>query len=139
MPCPSWDVSLNGFPQCCGGCCTGFANLTVEEAEAQCCADEECAGFSYDPVAKGGCFKTAPNCGFVNSTQYQGYFRTGYPPPAPPPADIEIAFADVDLFGSVRVYDVFAQQEVGVFSGSYTARGVPFHGSAFLRLSRVAS
>lgn len=139
VSCPAWNVSLDGFPQCCGGCCTGFANLTVEEAEAQCCASEECAGFSYDPVAKGGCFKTAPDCGFVNSTQYQGYFRANYPPPVPPPADIEIVFADVDLFGPVRVYDVFAQQVVGVFNGSFTARGVPFHGSAFLRLSSSAA
>ena len=33
VSCPAWNVSLDGFPQCCGGCCTGFANLTVE-AEA---------------------------------------------------------------------------------------------------------
>ena len=137
--CPAWNVSLNGFPQCCGGCCTGFANLTVAQAEAQCCAMEECAGFSYDPVAKGGCFKTAPDCGFVNSTQFQGYFRASYPPPTPPPADIEIVFADVDLVGPVSVYDVFAQASLGVFEGSYVARGVPFHGTAFLRLSRAAA
>ena len=136
-PCPAWNVTLDGFPQCCGGCCTGFSNLSVAEAEAQCCLMEECAGFSYDPVARGGCFKTAPNCGFVNSTQYQGYFRAHYPPPVPPPADIEIVFADVDLVGPVRVYDVFAQVSLGVFEGAYVARGVPFHGVAFLRLSRA--
>jgi hypothetical protein len=52
-------------------------------------------------------------------------------------ADITIIFADVNLVGNVSVYDIWAQQTVGVFSTSYTARAVPFHGTAFLRLSQV--
>jgi len=135
--CPSWNASFNGYPECCGGCSTCFANLTVDAAKAQCCGMEECAGFSHDVSSGNGCFKTAPNCGFVNSTIYDGYFRANWPPAVPPPADIEISFADVNLgAGPVRVYDVLAQADVGVFSGAYTATGVPFHGSAFLRLSK---
>jgi Alpha galactosidase A len=135
-PCPAWNETDNGYPECCGGCCTGFTNLTVAEAEAQCCGNEDCAGFSIS-ASGDGCFKSAPDCGFVNSTQYRGFFKENWPPPTPPPADIEILFADVDLFGPVRVYDVFAETVIGVFHTSYTAMWVPFHGSAFLRLSKA--
>jgi len=49
--------------------------------------------------------------------------------------DITVQFADVGLSGSVEVYDIWAQQKVGTFEGSYTAKSVPYHGTAFLRLS----
>ena len=44
-------------------------------------------------------------------------------PTAPPkgaPADITVNFADVHLYGSVSVYDIWAQKKVGVFKGSFT-------------------
>ena len=52
-----------------------------------------------------------------------------------PGADITISFSMVNLHGSVTVYDIWEQKSVGSFTGSYTARAVPYHGSAFLRLS----
>ena len=45
--------------------------------------------------------------------------------------------ADVNLLGSVTVYDVWAQASLGTFTGSYTAKAVPMHGTAFLRLAAV--
>jgi hypothetical protein len=71
----------------------------------------------------------------VNSTEYDGYLKPGAHPMPGLPADITIAFADVNLFGKVDVYDVWARQSLGVFEGSYTAAAVPFQGTAFLRLS----
>ena len=53
-------------------------------------------------------------------------------------ADITIAFADVNMVGSVSVFDIWQQQSAGSFTGSYTAKAVPFHGTAFLRLSAAA-
>ena len=53
------------------------------------------------------------------------------------PADITIAFADVNFPGAVSVYDIWAQQSLGSFTGSYTAKAVPYHGTAFLRLSQA--
>ena len=52
-------------------------------------------------------------------------------------ADISVSFdmPGIDLVGKVRVFDIWAQNFVGEFSGSYTAKQVPFHGTAFLRLS----
>ena len=59
-------------------------------------------------------------------------------PPTPPnkaAKDIAINFTMVDLHGSVNVYDIWGQKPAGAFTGSYTARAVPYHGTAFLRLS----
>lgn len=59
-------------------------------------------------------------------------------PKTPPDAeakDILLNFSFVDLHGSVAVYDIWEQKALGSFEGSYTAKAVPYHGSAFLRLS----
>lgn len=49
--------------------------------------------------------------------------------------DLTLSFADLKLYGGVAVYDIWEQKEVGVFHGSYTAKQVPLHGTAFLRLT----
>mmetsp|Transcript_59002 Transcript_59002/g.131519 ORF Transcript_59002/g.131519 Transcript_59002/m.131519 type:complete len:176 (-) Transcript_59002:356-883(-) len=59
----------------------------------------------------------------------------GQDPGASSSTDITITFADVNLFGSVSVYDIWSQSKIGNFSGSFTAKAVPHHGSAFLRLT----
>jgi len=53
-------------------------------------------------------------------------------------ADITFNFADVGItVTQVEVYDIWQHKSVGTFSNEagYTATQVPFHGSAFLRLS----
>ena len=52
-------------------------------------------------------------------------------------ADIKLDFALLDLRGLIEVYDIWGQRVVGRFSGAYTAKAVPHHGTAFLRLSSV--
>ena len=44
-------------------------------------------------------------------------------------------FTLLNLHGSVSVFDIWEQKTVGSFEGFYTAKAVPYHGSAFLRLS----
>lgn len=51
-------------------------------------------------------------------------------------ADITVHFADVGGAGSMDAYDIWTGKSVGTFSGSYTAKAVPHHGSAFLRFSK---
>ena len=46
-----------------------------------------------------------------------------------------VAAADLGLKGPVDVFDIWAQKGAGTFTGSYTAKGVAVHGTAFLRLS----
>jgi hypothetical protein len=56
-------------------------------------------------------------------------------------ADITVNFAmaGINLEGEVAVFDIWAKKEVGTFSSKYTAKAVPFHGTAFLRLSKSTS
>lgn len=65
-----------------------------------------------------------------------GFDKAGQvPPPSGSAQNITLTFSDIDLYGSVTVYDIWAGQTVGVFTGSYTAVNVPYHGTAFLRLT----
>jgi hypothetical protein len=145
-PCVPFAVNHTGYLECCGGgCCDAFSNLTLDAAEAACCAaGSECAGLSFPAAAAAagepgsGCFKASIEC-FQPSTGFIGAAKTAWPPPPPQPSDIALAFEDVG-FGEgerVDVFDVWAGGSVGVLVGGYTARAVPFHGNAFLRLSRA--
>lgn len=51
----------------------------------------------------------------------------------------QIDFSTVDLRGRISVFDIWEEKNVGSFEGSYTARAVPLHGTAFLRLSIAES
>jgi hypothetical protein len=146
-PCAAWDVNNTGYRECCGGgCCAAFANLTLQAAEAACCAaGSDCAGLSFPAAAAAagapgaGCFKSDIAC-FQPSKDFVGASKHDWPPPPAAPADITVQFADVGFGDGARVavYDVWAQAKVGEFTGSYTARAVPFHGNAFVRLSLAA-
>merc|ERR1712113_490716 len=52
-------------------------------------------------------------------------------------ADITCDFATpgINLEGKVNVFDIWAKKSLGSFTTKYTAAAVPFHGTAFLRLS----
>lgn len=41
----------------------------------------------------------------------------------------------IDLYGEVEVFDIWAKRQVGIFSLEYTAKDIPCHGTAFLRLT----
>ena len=116
-----------------------FSGKTPAEAQAECCANLQCAGFSFagDGSGKGsGYYKGNLNCGFTPASGYEGYAKPSQIPSGhAAPADITVTFADINLFGSVTVFDVWAQQSLGAFTGSFTAKQVPFHGTALLRLS----
>lgn len=145
-PCTEWTATSNGYYEACGGSAGDvgtFSSLTRAAAQAACCGDLQCAGFSFVPdannVTGSGYYKGNAMCGFNAAAGIEGYDKPNQVPPAGGAAvDITINFADVDLFGAVSVYDIWAQQSLGVFRSSYTARAVPFHGSAFLRLSTQA-
>jgi hypothetical protein len=136
-PCDAWNHTTDGYFEACGGSAGNvgtFSGKTPAEAQAECCANLECAGFSYS--AGSGYYKGNLNCGYTQASGYEGYAKPSQVPSASAaPADITVTFADLNLFGRVSVYDVWAQQSLGAFSGSFTAKQVPFHGTALLRLS----
>jgi hypothetical protein len=137
--CPTWNITLDGYMEACGGgggdidC---FSGEDLETVLAQCCANPVCAGLSYSASSQSGCMKTNSNCGMVNDTNYMGFEKPNFTPPSGAPTDITIFFSQVGLSGKVMVRDIWAQQNLGVYTTSYTASQVPLHGTAFLKLTQ---
>lgn len=137
--CDAWNKTENGYLEACGGGAGNvdtFSGLTVEQAQDECCNNPKCAGFDFNRASGSGYYKGNQNCGVQQNTAYDGYTKPSqYPSGEGQAFDITVNFADVGLSGNVAVYDIWAQKQVGVFQGSYTASKVPYHSSAFLRLS----
>ena len=138
-PCTVWTHSTGGYYEACGGAAGNvgtFSGLTAQQAQAACCSNPQCAGFSFSGGS--GYYKGNAMCGFQKTAGYEGWYKAGQVPSANGTAvDITVNFADLNLVGSVRVRDVWAQADAGVFTGSYTAKAVPFHGTALLRLTQL--
>ena len=49
--------------------------------------------------------------------------------------DISIDLATLGIHGSVAVRDIWARADVGTASGSFTAKAVPCHGTAFFKFT----
>jgi len=144
--CPDWTHTADEYYEACGHRNVGtFANLTAEQAKEECCARPDCAGFSFSRGERGsGYYKGAPVCGLQAGGGYDGYIKTSQiPAPTPAdPADITFAFADVPGFagvGHVDVLDIWAGSTEAVLAATYTAKGVPLHGTAFLLLTEAAT
>ncbi len=146
-PCPTWQHVTGGYYEACGGAAGDvgqYSALTPAQAQAACCANPLCAGLDYTPDGAGsatgsGYYKGNAMCGFNRATGYEGWYKAGQVPSSNGTAmDISVQFADLNLVGKVAVRDVWAQRDLGVFSGGYTYKAVPFHGTALLRLTQLA-
>ena len=148
-PCDTWTHTAGSYYDASGGAAGDLGTFdakTAAEAQAECCANPKCAGFSFSVGGAGGkgsgYYKANAQGGLVKNAGYDGYTKPSQVPTPPAPADITIAFADVGLCGgatveapcAATVYDVWAGKDLGTFSGSYTAKGVLPHDTAFLRL-----
>ena len=74
--CPKWTATKDGYYEATGGGAGNlgaFSGLTVAQAEKACCANAECAGFSYR--AGGGFYKRNALAGFTNDAGYSGYYK----------------------------------------------------------------
>ena len=136
----SWTHTEGGYYEACGGAAGNlgqFSGLTVAKAQEKCGANADCAGFSFEDGA--GFFKGNANCGLTKNAEYEGYTRTAaIPSGGGAPADITVDFAkDLHKFGKLNVFDIWAGASAGTFEGSYTAKQVPPHGTAFVRLSKA--
>jgi hypothetical protein len=138
--CASWNKTTGGYIEACGGSSGDlgcFSGVDVDAALDACCKNPLCAGFSYDadPSQKSGCYKTNTNCGFQSNPAYEGFYKPSFTPPVCGPTDITLDFGLLGMAGkTLRVRDIFARADVGTFTGSYTAKGVACHGTAFLRV-----
>lgn len=123
----------------------------MEVAKQRCCADAACEGFSYFTSSQRGkppgfgCLKANADCGSKHQAGVDGYTivgRAGKPvPPSGPGAtggalNISFDFRAVGFAPDtlVRVRDLFAQRDLGVFTAQYTSPAVPLHGAHMLRL-----
>lgn len=138
-PCTTWVTTNDSYYEASPSTDNvgQFSGLTIDQAKAACCSNLHCAGFDFKDGS--GFYKGNALGGIVKDAGYTGFTKPNQvPKPGPPPsqdaADITVTFSDLNLFGSVEVYDIWAQKSVGVFQKSYTAKQVPFHGTAFLRL-----
>merc|ERR1711862_58743 len=117
-----------------------FSGLSKEQAQDACCQSLECAGFGFSGGS--GYYKKNQDCGKVQNSGYIGYTKPSQMPSKPTgPADITMNFADVGFSAtqSVEVYNIWAQKSLGSFKGSFTAKSVGIHDSAFLRLSKSSA
>lgn len=131
--CPSWHEIQGGRIEACGGGAGDFLAgrapaaglLTLEQARALCCADAACEGFTFEAPGRKAEYQPASGCRLPRASPGAGAGAV----------DITINFQDIDLFGPVAVFDIWASKSLGQFTGSFTAVAVPLHDSAFLRLS----
>ena len=92
-PCSSWAKTDGGYYE---GANVGheFTNLTLAEAEAACCSNDLCAGFSFSKTGN-GYYKGAPLTAETKARKYDGCgcfgaqcpaMRCGHRTKQPPPA-----------------------------------------------------
>jgi len=135
-----WATTTGGYYEACGGAdgdLGEFQGLTVEQAHSACCSNPKCAGFNFNQG--NGFYKENANCGITQDKSYVGYTRkSAIPVPDTKASDITVHFNDsnINLFGSIDVFDIWSGKSLGAFTGSYTAKDVNAHGTSFLRLSK---
>ena len=81
----AWEFTPGGYREACGGAAgnrASFSNETLDAALASCCADDLCAGFSYDNVTGDGVFKRNLECGVAASAAHDGYAKASRVPSA---------------------------------------------------------
>eukprot|EP00054_Salpingoeca_dolichothecata_P008738 m.49531 g.49531 ORF g.49531 m.49531 type:complete len:513 (+) comp17928_c0_seq1:21-1559(+) len=138
-PCPTWNHTEGYYFEACGGpggnihC---FSPTPLEEAQEFCCNNSACAGFSYNRKAHTGCYKLNADCGRMNLSGYDGYYKPHFSPPTPSAVKMTVLFADIGVANSAKVLDIWTGKET-TETTSYTTV-VPFHGTAFLRITSTS-
>ena len=130
--------TTGGYLESCTGNSACFSGVPLATAQDDCCKDVTCAGFSYAPAGQSGCYKLDTNCGSVTNGNYDGYYKPTFTPTACGPADITVNMVDVGFAATdkVLVRDIWARADLGVFSGSFTGKAVPCHGTGFYRFTK---
>ena len=83
------EKNQTGYYEASGGSAGdlgSFSGLSVAQAQARCCAQPTCAGFSYRASDGSGCYKRDALAGFVPASGYECYARPSQVPPPSRPA-----------------------------------------------------
>jgi hypothetical protein len=74
--CASWVITNGGYKEPASGNIACFSGVGLKQAQDTCCANPQCAGFSYNTEAGGGCYKRVDrNMSYATNPPYQGYFK----------------------------------------------------------------
>jgi hypothetical protein len=139
-----WNYTKGAYAEACGGrggdiFCGQLGG--AEEAKRRCCADPACTTFSIATSDQGtkpvgfGCLKSNGDCGSTINAAYDGYSKTKQ---ADLSRNVSLHFTDVGFspYTRVKVRDLFAHQDLGVFVGSFSSTAsVPLHGVLMLKLT----
>lgn len=135
-PCGEWNKTEGGYLQSCAHNIGGFQNLPLAQGLNTCCENPKCVGITWKGGDIGsGFYQQDQDCGMKQSAW------TGYTKLSSHKVDSTDITLDLTELGfaqgeEVLVYDIWLQKDVGSFAGTYVARNIPLHGTAFLRLSR---
>ena len=109
--CPVWNITQNGYydgdpcgqPEGNVGC---FNSETISAAEASCCGNPLCAGFSLVPNGDGtysGCYKRSKSC-YRSSQGDLGYNKPNFvPPPNPDSAVVATTYSAFGRFAVIVI------------------------------------
>lgn len=136
-PCAQWNVTEGGLLASCNHTLGHFQDLSLAEAQDTCCQSSKCVGITYKGTSEKGAgfYQADQDCGFKKSL-YIGYTKHATHPVQDTDITLDLTQIGFASDEEVTVYDIWLQKEVGAYKGTYTARKVPLHGSAFLRLSK---
>jgi alpha-N-acetylgalactosaminidase len=136
-----WNVTEGGYIESCtGNVDFRFKDLALPSVQDICCQNPECAGIDFQATGwlmpRSGFFKADQDCNKTVAPQHTGYTKISSH--AVSSTDIVLDLTEVGFSSEeeVSVYDIWLQKHVGGFKGSYTAKNVALHGTAFLRLSK---
>ena len=141
-PCDTWTHTLGSYYEASGGGegnVGEFSDLTPAEAQAACCADPKCAGFSISNSGPrgSGFYKRDAQAGLTPNAGYDGYTKPSQVPSSAGSAvDITVELSLLGFQDAVNVTDVWTGAHLGVHSGSFTAKAVAFHDTAFVKMSQ---
>lgn len=139
-PCDDWTHTRGAYYDASGGAAGNlgtFSELSVAEAQAACCENPHCAGFSISKGAsKGsGYYKRNAQGGLTTAEGYDGYTKPSQVPTGGgEAADVAVKLEALGFEAAVNVTDVWSGRFLGTFSREYRAAAVGFHDTAFVRM-----
>ena len=141
-PCDTWAHTQGSYYEATGGGegnVGEFSDLTPAQAQAACCANPKCAGFSISNSGPrgSGFYKRDAQAGLTPNAGYDGYTKPSQVPSSAGSAvDITVQLSLLGFQYAVNVTDVWTGTHLGVHTGSFTAKAVAFHDTAFVKMSQ---
>lgn len=95
----------------------------------------------FDAATSIGHLVSDADCEFHPSSSWSEYLKVGFTPPHGSAIDVAFKWGDLGLppTSAYAVQDVWTGDALGTHVGAFRALSIPFHGTAFLRLTPRAA